>query len=186
MTIAGTIIILEATGNPGLLLPLMLTFAAARYTGNAINQPMYDMQIELKEMPFLEGSLKTLGLLNYHPVTEIMARPVIMLQEFNRVSQIYDILRNTKHNGFPIVGKNRHLRGLILRKHLCCLLKLKAFSNPKASMNVNSMDELTDIELTPAAAVFHDTLERNYPRYPKIEEIDLTADDLVSQTCVFD
>lgn len=30
MTIAGTIIILEATGNPGLLLPLMITFAAAR------------------------------------------------------------------------------------------------------------------------------------------------------------
>eukprot|EP00595_Chromulina_sp_UTEXLB2642_P002816 CAMPEP_0196768430 /NCGR_PEP_ID=MMETSP1095-20130614/42743_1 /TAXON_ID=96789 ORGANISM="Chromulina nebulosa, Strain UTEXLB2642" /NCGR_SAMPLE_ID=MMETSP1095 /ASSEMBLY_ACC=CAM_ASM_000446 /LENGTH=419 /DNA_ID=CAMNT_0042138009 /DNA_START=1457 /DNA_END=2716 /DNA_ORIENTATION=- len=174
MTIAGTIILLEATGNPGLLLPLMLTFAAARYSGNAINQPMYDMHIELREMPFLEGSLKTLGLLNYHPVTEIMARPVITLNEINRVGAIYDILRNTKHNGFPIVGKDGHLRGLILRKHLCSLLKLRAFSNPKS---VNKDNE-SMVQLTPAAAVFHDTLERNYPRYPKIDEIELNNDDL--------
>jgi hypothetical protein len=61
MTIAGTVIVLEACGNTQYLLPLMLTFAAARYTGNAINEPMYDMQIRLKEMPFLADSLKTLG-----------------------------------------------------------------------------------------------------------------------------
>lgn len=57
---------------------------------------MYDMMIELKEMPFLEGSLKTLGLLNYHPVTEIMARPVDTLFEVNRVGAIYDLLKNTR------------------------------------------------------------------------------------------
>jgi H+/Cl- antiporter ClcA len=61
MTIAGCVIVLEACGNITYLLPLMLTFAAARYVGNAINEPMYDMQIHLKEMPFLEGSLHTLG-----------------------------------------------------------------------------------------------------------------------------
>ena len=33
MTIAGTVIILEACGNSTYLLPLMITFAAARYTG---------------------------------------------------------------------------------------------------------------------------------------------------------
>ena len=62
MTIAGTVIVLEACGNTQYLMPLMLTFAAARYTGNAINEPMYDMQIRLKEMPFLADSLKTLGM----------------------------------------------------------------------------------------------------------------------------
>lgn len=180
MTIAGTIIILEATGNPGLLLPLMLTFAAARYSGNAINQPMYDMHIELREMPFLEGTLKTLGLLNYHPVTEIMARPVITFSEINKVGTIYAILKNTKHNGFPIVGKDGHLRGLILRKHLCCLLKLRAFSAP-----VQRTSETSSVELAPAAAVFHDTMERNYPRYPKIDDIELSQQDLVSQSLFF-
>ena len=47
---------------------------------------MYDMQIRLKEMPFLEGSLKTLGLLNYHPAAEIMASPVLTLPEIVKVS----------------------------------------------------------------------------------------------------
>jgi chloride channel 7 len=55
MTIAGCVIVLEACGNITYLLPLMVTFAASRYAGNAINEPMYDMQIHLKEMPFLEG-----------------------------------------------------------------------------------------------------------------------------------
>lgn len=178
MTIAGTIIILEATGDPGLLLPLMLTFAAARYTGNAINQPMYDMHIELKEMPFLEGSLKTLGLLNYHPVNEIMTKNVVTLNEINKVGTVYLILAKTTHNGFPVVGKDGHLRGLILRKHLTSLLKLKAFSKSDKD-SFNDSTTATPEDLTPAAAVFHDTLERNYPRYPKINEIMLTVDEMV-------
>ena len=36
----------------------MLVFAAARYIGNVFNQSMYDMQIELKGLPFLEAHLK--------------------------------------------------------------------------------------------------------------------------------
>lgn len=76
MTIAGSVILLEACGNSEYLLPLMLTFAAARYSGNALNQPIYDLQIAIKALPFLEGQLRSLGLLNYHPVVEVMARPV--------------------------------------------------------------------------------------------------------------
>lgn len=48
MTIAGAVIILEACGSTSYLLPLMLTFAAARYSGNAINEPIYEMLIRLK------------------------------------------------------------------------------------------------------------------------------------------
>ena len=140
-------------GYPQFLLPLMITFAAARYTGNAINAPMYDMHIQLKQWyggplqliiqllaltkydaylcrPFLEGSLKTLGLLNYHPIAELMAQPVVTLDEINRVSTVHQILSTKTHNGFPVVGKNGHLRGFILRKTLCNIIKLKAFSSP--------------------------------------------------------
>ena len=80
--------------------------------------------------PFLEGSLKTLGLLNYHPIAELMAQPVITLDEINRVSTVHQILSTKTHNGFPVVGKNGHLRGFILRKTLCNIIKLKAFSSP--------------------------------------------------------
>ena len=130
MTIAGVVIVLEAIGNITYLLPVMVTFAAARYSGNAINESMYDMQIHLKEMPFLEGSLHTLGLLNNHPISEIMASPAVTLREVDKVRRVMEVLSTTKHNGFPVVNKEGRLRGIILRKTLCGLLKSKAYSTP--------------------------------------------------------
>jgi chloride channel 7 len=183
MTIAGTIILLEACGNSAYLLPLMVTFAAARYTGNAINEPMYDMHIALKELPFLEGSLKTLGLLNYHPIVELMAQPVITLNEINKVGIVYKILSTKSHNGFPVVDKNGHLRGFILRKTLCSIIKLKAFSTPIARKE-DDQSHVT-IQLSQAATVFHDTMERTYPHYPKIEDINLSPQDMVSTVVPF-
>jgi chloride channel 7 len=184
MTIAGAVIVLEACGNSTFLLPLMLTFAAARYAGNAVNEPMYDMHIRLKEMPFLEPSLKTLGLLNYHPVVEIMSTPVHTLPEIVKVSVVYELLKSTSHNGFPIITKQRHLRGLILRKTLCALLKHKAFCTPDNKRMAPTADgqmqplAANQIYLSNAATLFHDTLERNYPRYTKISEISLTPQEL--------
>lgn len=248
-TIAGTVIVLEACGNNGYILPLMLTFAAARYTGNALNDSMYDMQIELKKMPFLEGTLRTAGLINYHPITEVMAQPAITLKEVTSVRAVYEMLAATSHNGFPVVSDDGHLKGFILRKTLCGLLKLKAFSSPAASHSrvmkalgvevemkmrrgkdnregsnksknsdessavrdndddSNGENEGDDeeskedkaeeelervreregdmITLTAGATVFHQTLEKNYPLYPSIKEIELTASEMVRQTLLY-
>ena len=248
-TIAGTVIVLEACGNNGYILPLMLTFAAARYTGNALNESMYDMQIELKRMPFLEGTLRSAGLINYHPISEVMAKPAVTLREINSVRDVYEMLALTSHNGYPVVSDDGHLKGFILRKTLCGLLKLKAFSSPasphksvtkvmnggnngdiemrkravskmdrdrekesltrtptsvstgngtvdedpETSIDETNDDEINDnkkndeidgeeemITLTAGATVFHQTLEKNYPNYPSIKEIELTLAELVS------
>jgi chloride channel 7 len=187
MTIAGTIIVLEASGNTQYLLPLMLTFAGARYAGNAINLSMYDMQIELKELPFLEGSLKTLGLLNYHPIDEVMAQPVVTLNEITRISLVHHILSTRTHNGFPVVKKNGHLCGFILRKTLCNIIKLKAFSSPIPTPSKDGSYSAAgtpdpsvggSVKLAPAATVFHDTLERTYPNYPDIKDIHLDSAEM--------
>ena len=111
MTIAGCVIVLEACGNITYLLPLMVTFAASRYAGNAINESMYDMQIHIKEMPFLEASLHSLGMLNYYPISQIMATPVVYLYEVDRVRRVMDVLASTSHNGFPVISKDGKLRG---------------------------------------------------------------------------
>ena len=99
--------------------------------GDTIHETLLNLVIPITyHRPFLEGSLKTLGLLNYHPIAELMAQPVITLDEINRVSTVHLILSTKTHNGFPVVGKNGHLRGFILRKTLCNIIKLKAFSSP--------------------------------------------------------
>ena len=193
MTIAGTVIVLEACGNIAYLLPLMVTFFAARYTGNAINLGMYEIQIELKKMPFLEASLHSLGLLNYCPVTEIMTKDVITVSEVEKVYKVYNILKNTRHHGFPVVNKKGQLVGLILRKTLCSLLKLKAYSTPVAiatddiSTHQNNNEGghaehqrvSKGIQLAPSATVFYDTLERSYPLYPEIDDLKLTKHEMV-------
>jgi chloride channel 7 len=89
----------------------MVTFAASRYAGNAINESMYDMQIHIKEMPFLEASLHSLGMLNYYPVSQIMAQPVVTLCEVDKVRRVMDVLASTSHNGFPVISKDGKLRG---------------------------------------------------------------------------
>jgi chloride channel 7 len=175
MTIAGTVIILEACGNITYLLPLMLTFAASRYAGNAINEPMYDIQIHLKEMPFLEGALHTLGLLNYHPISQIMAAPVVTLNEIEKVSRVMEVLTTTRHNGFPVVNREGRLRGLILRKVLCGLLKLKAYSTPTDEPRTPE----NGIVLAQAATVFYDTLERVYPNFPDVKQVKLSEKEMV-------
>ena len=204
MTIAGCVIVLEACGNITYLLPLMLTFAACRYTGNAINEPMYDMQIHLKSIPFLEDSLHSLGMLNYHPISKIMTTDVTAIQEVEKVSKVMELLHTTNHNGFPVVNREGKLRGFILRKTLCTLLKLKAYSTPvlqdaadpavpttlssgrprgqSAAFSGQNYARSAEggIILAPASLVSYDTIERPYPNYPDIDAVKLSDRELVS------
>ena len=137
MTIAGTVIVLEACGNTAYLLPLMLTFGAARYSGNIFNGSIYDVMMEVKNLPFLEGSPPSLGLVNYQPVVDYMAKDIISINLVESVSTVHELLTCTKHNGFPVVNASGHFCGFILRKHLTTLLYLRAFSYP-VSVTSNS------------------------------------------------
>lgn len=59
-----------------------------------------------------------------------MAKPVNCINEISRVKDVYEVLQETSHNAYPVLDKNGHLRGLIMRKALCSLLKFKTFSFP--------------------------------------------------------
>ena len=67
-----------------------------------------------------------------------MSKPVCTLREVTLVKEVYDLLASTTHNGFPVIGDDGHLRGFILRKTLCELMVLKAFSTPSLPMAISS------------------------------------------------
>jgi hypothetical protein len=157
------------------------------------NEGIYDMVLKSKSLPFLESSLHTLGLLNQNPVTEIMAKPVITFCEIESVRRIYEVLKHTKHNGYPTLDRFGRFRGVILRKTLCALLELKTFS-VKVSMANDSSSQMKRVsysedvaftleeggqKLSSAALVFYETLEKKYPKYPSIGDIHLTNEELV-------
>jgi hypothetical protein len=164
-----------------------------RYTGKIFNDAIYDMTLKAKDFPFLESSLHTLGLLNQNPVTEVMAAPVITLCEVESVRRVYEVLKYTQHNGFPTIDRFGRYRGLILRKTLNVLLELKAFSSKvsagdslKRPTFTEERDGPSDVGATPggsrltsAALVFYETLESRYPKYPSIDDVILSSDEMV-------
>ena len=97
-----------------------------------------------------------------------------------------EILKSTSHNGFPVLNKEGHLRGFILRKALCSLLKYKTISFPVVPTSTTGITDPTGgdtggegaMSITSASTIFHDTIERNYPDYPTIDEIQLTSSEL--------
>lgn len=196
MTISMTIIMLETAGNMTYLLPLMVTFGAARYSGNALSDGIYDITLYLKDLPFLQSSLHSLGLLNFNSVTEIMAIPPVTFNEVTKVRVVYEALKTTTHNGFPILDNNGRLRGLMLRKTLCTLLDLKVFSVPlnpsqqkqrvmspemQAEADRMAKEGKVAVQLASAGTVFYDRLEKSYPNFPVVDKIDLNEDQQVSE-----
>lgn len=104
--------------------------SGARVVGNRFTVSFYDVLMNLKHMPFLEGELPEIGMLNVLAISRVMTRHVVTLQEISKVSHVVYILKSTKHNAFPVVSKDGTLRGIILRKRLTVLLKHKVFAMP--------------------------------------------------------
>ncbi|OMO92972.1 Cystathionine beta-synthase, core [Corchorus olitorius] len=138
MTVSLCVIFLELTNNL-LLLPItMIVLLIAKTVGDSFNPSIYEIILELKGLPFLDANPEpwmrnlTVGeLADAKP-------PVITLNGVEKVSRIVDVLRNTTHNGFPIVDEGvpvpgtiatgaTELHGLILRAHLVQALKKKWF-----------------------------------------------------------
>ena len=125
------------------------------------------MIMRARKYPFLEGNLPHMGLLNYHPITEVMSKDVITFNPVESVGTLYATLRSNDHNGFPIVSANGHLKGFILRKSLCSLLKYRVFSSTqdisKTGNNVSNSKK--EMQLTSTQTVFWDTMERECKFY---------------------
>jgi chloride channel 7 len=116
MTISLTVILLEATGDMQYVLPLMLTLLAARYAGNVLSKGLYDMTIELRNIPFLEANLGGhYGILRYTPISDLMAQPVKVFRRVEKVAAVYNTLMNCPHHGFPVVDNDGRIVGLVAR-----------------------------------------------------------------------
>lgn len=97
-----------------------------------------------------------------------MTHPVVVLHEIEPVGRIYDILKTTTHNGYPVVDdydptiadqeKFGRLKGIILRHQLITLLRKKCFGGSDYLLTTEAFNE-------------------SYPRYPSIDEVELSEDE---------
>lgn len=176
MTVSLCVIFLELTNNL-LLLPItMLVLLIAKTVGDCFNPSIYEIILELKGLPFLDA----------HPepwmrnitVGELAdVKPgIVTLNGVERVGRIVEVLKNTTHNGFPVVdtgitpplgspnGANE-LHGLILRAHLILALKKKWFLPEKRrTEDWEVRKEFTSIDLA--------------ERGTTIQEVTVTKDEM--------
>ncbi|KAL7639227.1 UNVERIFIED_CONTAM: hypothetical protein RMT77_010761 [Armadillidium vulgare] len=173
MTISLTVILMECVGNITFGLPLMIVVVISKFVGDFFNEGLYDIHIKLSGIPLIpwEPPILTDNIF----ASEIMSLPVITLQTVESTENIYNTLKRCNHNGFPVVdlqsqdvreGAKGHgkLRGLILRSDLIILLKNKIFNE-----NTHVWDgNIVNMELFRAF----------YPRYPSVEEVSLSEEEL--------
>ncbi|XP_063223431.1 H(+)/Cl(-) exchange transporter 7 [Bacillus rossius redtenbacheri] len=172
MTISLTVILIEATGNITFGLPLMLTLIMAKWIGDFFTEGIYDIHIQLMQVPLMPWEPPPLS--NFIYASEVMNHPVCVFRTVENVGVIVDVLKEVKHNGFPVVdpcvtedqGDQRSqgtFRGLILRSQLIVLLNNKIFNE---SSNIWNLSEVS-------LKLFRD----HYPRFSTIEEVAITEEE---------
>lgn len=166
MTLSLSVIILETTGNIGFVLPIILTVMAAKWSGDYFNEGVYDNQIKASKVPMLPWHVEPS--LQQNIAEDIMNQPVVCVRRKEKVNYIIDILKNTAHNGFPVIEddengnrENGKLIGLILRSQLVVILM--------RSMYIETNRFWRDL-------VTIRNFRKEYPRYPTIEDLKISED----------
>jgi len=163
MTISLTVILMEATNDVTYGLPIMVTLMCAKWVGDFFIHGLYDVHIELKRIPMLEWS-PPIYMRKFH-AANVMNEPAVSFHQVEQVGVIYQTLKSTTHNGFPLIDANGKFIGLILRSQLITLMRLKAFRpNQELASGYYSF------------ATIEDFLD-DYPRYPGLEVLSLDDTD---------
>lgn len=119
------VIMLETTENVNLFLPIVFTLFISFAVGRLFNRSLYAASLVSKSVPFL---IEAVPAFNRNLKAEaFMSRPVISLTKRSKVSAIAEALRDSNHNGFPLVENNSNgdqkLLGIITRDTLMVILK---------------------------------------------------------------
>lgn len=176
MTVSLCVIFLELTNNL-LLLPItMLVLLIAKTVGDSFNPSIYEIILHLKGLPFLDANPEPwMRNLTVGEIADVKPA-VVTLSGIEKVSRVVDVLRNTIHNGFPVVYEGvvfpgglttraTELHGIILRAHLLQVLKKKWFLTEKRrTQEWEVREKFTWVDLA--------------EREEKIEEVRVTRDEM--------
>ena len=105
--------------------------------GDQFNISLYDIHVELKCIPFVEGTPPT-GMEQMNAY-DVATRPVVTMEHVVPVKTVVEVLQTKTHNGFPVITPNNKFVGTILRSQLVVLLR-----NESGKCWVESPDGYTD------------------------------------------
>ena len=116
--------LLQVSSDVRMLLPLLVGIMVAKWVADSLTHPLYHGLLEIKCIPFLNPEPMASKHLDLLPVARVMASPVVTLCERERLGTVWEALRHTQHNGFPVVRASPHgqvslSRQCSLSEHVC-------------------------------------------------------------------
>ncbi|XP_052283214.1 H(+)/Cl(-) exchange transporter 4-like isoform X2 [Dreissena polymorpha] len=124
MTVSLVVIMFELTGGLQYIVPLMLAVMASKWVGDALcKQGIYDAHIRLNGYPFLDNKEE----FTHTTIAADVMRPrrndpplSVITQDTMTLEQIEMLLKDTEHNGFPVVVSmdSQYLVGFVTRRDL--------------------------------------------------------------------
>ncbi|KAH9324798.1 hypothetical protein KI387_004976, partial [Taxus chinensis] len=141
MTVSLCVILLELTNNLSLLPLIIIELLISNTIADCFNSSVYDKIVHLKGLPFLEAHAEPY--MSQLTAGDVVTGPLVTLYGIEKVGKFVQILKNTKHNAFPIIDEPpclniSVLRGLVLRSHLLVLLKKKEFQASQGNAVVSA------------------------------------------------
>ncbi|KAG8266463.1 hypothetical protein J6590_071779 [Homalodisca vitripennis] len=123
----------EASGSISFSFPLMVIVSVTKYVENFFVMPIYETQMLMMGLPFLPSKPPPLS--ENIPTSRVMSNPPLVTFPLRpTVITVVTILQRCKHQGFPVIEKDKDdkdmLLGLILRQQLLVLLKHQAYKYP--------------------------------------------------------
>lgn len=119
MTVSLTVILIESTDEIEYGLPLLVTLMVAKWVGDLFNEGLYDIHIEVKEVPLLgwdspekvdryvllrSGVNYSIYIYDRLNAADVMNPDLKYIYPISRVSSIERLLRVTAHNAFLVVS----------------------------------------------------------------------------------
>ncbi|KAH1072017.1 hypothetical protein J1N35_024345 [Gossypium stocksii] len=155
MTVSLCVILLELT-NDLLMLPLvMLVLLISKTMGDMFNKGVYDQIVKLKGLPYMEAHPEPY--MKHLIARDVVTGPLITFSGVEKVGNILLALKNTGHNGFPVIDEPPfsdapELCGLVLRSQLLVLLKGKAFSKDRVLAGNKVLGKISELDFAKAGS----------------------------------
>uniref|UniRef100_A0A1B6C687 Chloride channel protein n=1 Tax=Clastoptera arizonana TaxID=38151 RepID=A0A1B6C687_9HEMI len=123
MTVSLVVIMFELTGGVRYIVPLMAAAMASKWVGDALGrQGVYDAHINLNGYPFLDSKEEFAHTALAADVMQPKRNePLsVLTQDSMTVDEVESLLKDTEHNGFPVVvsRESQYLVGFVLRRDL--------------------------------------------------------------------
>lgn len=136
-TVSLVVILMEATGQVTVLIPLIIGVVVARHVGDFFNEGIYEIQMTLKEYPYLEHHIKQS--FDVCCVCDIMTAPVTTVRQVETAGYLEELLLRSDMEGFPVVTEDtQEYIGFIRRDQIVALLECSIFIEQNSGREVLS------------------------------------------------